>query len=96
VAVPAEFGSYEYPIVTQNSLWTTVNVRDGETFVVGGFVDKSVTESERRLPILGHLPLVGDLLFTRRVSAVSESETLLFITPRIIKEEEAPATLGPI
>jgi type II secretory pathway component GspD/PulD (secretin) len=96
VAVPAEFGSYEYPIVTQNNLWTTVNVRDGETFVVGGFVDKSVIESERRLPILGYLPLVGDLLFTRRAMNVSESETLLFITPRIIKEEEGPATLGPI
>jgi len=96
VAIPQEFGSYEYPIVTQNALWTTVNVRDGETFVVGGFVDKSLTSSETRLPILGHLPIIGDLLFTRHQKAVQESETLLFITPRIIKEEEAPATLGPI
>lgn len=96
VAIPQEFGSYEYPIVTQNALWTTVNVRDGETFVVGGFVDKSLTQSETRLPILGYLPIIGDLLFTRHQKAVSESETLLFITPRIIKEEEAPATLGPI
>ncbi len=96
VAVPSEFGSYEYPIVTQNTLYTNVNIRDGETFVVGGFVDKSTTSSERRLPILGDLPLIGDLFFTRHRSDVQESETLLFITPRILKEEEIPATLGPI
>jgi len=53
-------------------------------------------ETERRLPILGHLPIIGDLLFTRSVRSVNETETLLFITPRIVKEEAAPATLGPI
>ena len=74
MAIPQEFGSYEYAIVTQNSLWTTVNVRDGETFVVGGFVDKSLTESETRLPILGHLPIIGELwhsdCFDERMTAL--------------------------
>jgi type II secretory pathway component GspD/PulD (secretin) len=97
IAVPlADFGSYEAPILTTNQLITTVNVRDGETFVLGGFVNKNVLESERRLPILGDLPLVGDLLFTRRSRTVQEAETLIFITPRVVKEEAAPATLGPI
>jgi type II secretory pathway component GspD/PulD (secretin) len=96
ISVPGQFGSVEYPIVTTNNLTTTVNVRDGETFVVGGFVTKDVIEAERRLPILGDLPLIGDLLFTRHQYNESEAETLIFITPRIIKEEAAPATLGPI
>ena len=86
----------EYPITTTNNLTTTVNVRDGETFVLGGFIDKETLETERRLPILGDLPIVGDLLFTREARTVNESETLIFITPRIVKEEAAPATLGPI
>ena len=96
VQVPSQFGNIQYPIVTTQNLTTTVNVRDGETFVIGGFVNKDLLETERRLPLLGSLPIVGDLLFTRQVRTVNESETLLFITPRIVKEEAAPATLGPI
>jgi len=96
VAVPTQFGSIDYPIITTNTLQTTVNVRDGETFVVGGGVDKSTVTSIRRLPILADIPLIGDLLFTRKTTVLNEAETLLFITPRIIKEEAAPATLGPI
>jgi len=96
VIVPVPGGNVEYPITTTNNLYTTVNVRDGETFVVGGFINKDELETERRIPILGSLPIIGDLLFTRSVRAVNETETLLFITPRIVKEEAAPATLGPI
>jgi type II secretory pathway component GspD/PulD (secretin) len=88
--------SASYPITTVNTLTTTVNVRDGETFVVGGFVEKSELESETRLPVLGHIPVLGDLFFTRKARTVNETETLIFITPRIVKEETAPATLGPI
>jgi len=96
VIVPVANGNVEYPITTTNNLYTTVNVRDGETFVVGGFINKDELETERRLPILGSLPIVGDLLFTRSVRSVNETETLIFITPRIVKEEAAPVTLGPI
>lgn len=97
VPVPlATYGSYEAPIWTINSLLTTINVRDGETFVVGGFVGGQTQENELRFPILGDLPLIGDLLFTRRTKTVTETETLIFITPRIVKEEAAPVTLGPI
>jgi len=96
IIIPIPGGNAEYPITTTNNLYTTVNVRDGETFVVGGFINKDELETERRLPILGHLPIIGDLLFTRSVRSVNETETLLFITPRIVKEEAAPATLGPI
>jgi len=97
VPVPlATYGTYDAPIWTINSLLTTINVRDGETFVVGGFVGGRTEENELRFPLLGDLPMIGDLLFTRRTKTVTESETLLFITPRIVKEEAAPVTLGPI
>jgi general secretion pathway protein D len=96
VIIPIPDGNVEYPITTTNNLYTTVNVRDGETFVVGGSINREELETERRLPLLGHLPIIGDLLFTRSVRSVNETETVLFITPHIVKEEAAPATLGPI
>lgn len=57
---------------------------------------KTVIEGELRLPILSDIPIIGEQLFTRRSRSVTDSETLIFITPRIIREEAAPATLGPI
>jgi type II secretory pathway component GspD/PulD (secretin) len=96
VPVPQAYGTYEAPILTNTSLSTCVNVRDGETFVLGGGISKTVSENEVRLPILSDLPIIGDLLFTRHRRSVGEAETVIFITPRIIKEEAAPTTLGPI
>jgi type II secretory pathway component GspD/PulD (secretin) len=83
------------PIVSSTVLYTTLNVRDGETFVIGGFVEDNTNDTLVKFPILGDLPLIGKL-FNRHTKDVTESETLIFITPRIIKEEAAPASLGPI
>ena len=96
VPVPlASFGTYEAPIITTNSLLTTINVRDGETFVVGGFVGGTDQQNELKIPLLGDLPWLGQL-FSRRTHTLSETETLLFVTPHIVKEEAAPTSLGPI
>jgi type II secretory pathway component GspD/PulD (secretin) len=96
VSVPlAGFGSYDAPIVTQNQLLTTINVPDGETFVVGGFVGGNDQSTELKFPLLGDIPWIGKL-FNTRTHTVNETETLLFITPHIVKEEAAPTSLGPI
>ncbi len=85
----------QIPVISSTVLFTTLNVRDGETFVIGGFVENNTNENLVKMPILGDLPLIGRL-FNRHFKDVTESETLVFITPRIIKEEAAPASLGPI
>jgi type II secretory pathway component GspD/PulD (secretin) len=96
VPVPlANFGTYEAPIITQNQLLTTINVRDGETFVVGGAVTGNDQQNELKIPLLGDIPWLGQL-FARRTRTSNETETLLFITPHIVKEEAAPTSLGPI
>lgn len=84
-----------YPITTTNTINTTLNVRDGETFVLGGFVSNQEIETNQKMPILGELPVIGKL-FNKRQRSSNDAETLIFITPRIIKEEAAPTSLGPI
>lgn len=88
-------GQSTVPIITTNTITTNLNVRDGETFVLGGFVSDRNLEKFQKMPILGDLPVIGRL-FNKRELTKSNAETLIFITPRIIKEEAAPATLGPI
>ncbi len=85
----------DVPIQSQTSLGTTLNVRDGETMVIGGAVTNRDLGTEVRMPILGDLPFIGSL-FNQRTRSLDDSETLIFITPHIIKDEAAPATLGVI
>jgi type IV pilus assembly protein PilQ len=82
-------------VTTTNSIATLLNVRDGETFVLGGFVSNTEDYGNTKLPLLSDIPLIGKL-FTKTSRNVSQNETLIFITPRIIKDDAAPASLGPI
>jgi len=68
---------------------TRVLVKNGETLVIGGLLEDSDDERYWRVPLLGNLPLVGNL-FTRRQNDVDQRNLLIFITPRIVKGGKAP------
>ncbi|WP_375055063.1 type II secretion system secretin GspD [Zobellella sp. DQSA1] len=64
-----------------------VLVNSGETVVVGGLLDKSVTESASKVPLLGDVPLLGSL-FRSSSKQVSKRNLMLFIRPTIIRERD--------
>jgi type II secretory pathway component GspD/PulD (secretin) len=74
------------PTVNRRKVSTTVMVRDGETLVIGGLKLKSEYESKSKFPVLGDLPVLG-LLFSSTKKASVDTETVIFITPRIIYPE---------
>ena len=74
------------PTVNRRKVSTTVMVRDGETLVIGGLKLKSDYESKSKFPVLGDLPVLG-LLFTNTKKASVDTETVIFITPKIIYPE---------
>jgi len=61
-----------------------VMVKDGETVFIGGLLDTQKTDTNRKVPILGDVPIIGALF---KSSAVTnrQSEILIFITPHIVK-----------
>ncbi len=67
---------------------TEVMVRDGETLVIGGLKRHVRTETVRRLPILGSLPIIGALFRSTRTEQ-SEVELLVFLTPVLVDESLA-------
>jgi len=71
------------PVVNRRKVSTTVMVRDGETLVIGGLQLKSEYESKSKFPVLGDFPVIG-LLFTNTRKAEVNTETLIFITPKIV------------
>jgi type II secretory pathway component GspD/PulD (secretin) len=65
---------------------TTVMVPDGQTVMIAGLISTEDTESARRVPGLGDLPIVG-LPFKRTETERKNTEIILFITPHILREE---------
>jgi type IV pilus assembly protein PilQ len=58
-------------------------VADGATIVVGGVITTQSQVNITQVPILGSLPIIGNL-FRRNNTSVQTGELLFFLTPRII------------
>ncbi|MDD5108855.1 MAG: secretin N-terminal domain-containing protein [Candidatus Omnitrophica bacterium] len=64
-----------------------VKVKDGETVVLGGLIHQDKSLENKKLPILGDIPLVGALFRHRSQTKDIERELIVFITPRIVKDK---------
>jgi type IV pilus assembly protein PilQ len=73
------------PSVATRSVKTNVLVDNGETLILGGVYEKDASNTLTRVPFLSDLPLVGNL-FKSRSDQAKQSELLIFITPKILKE----------
>ena len=76
--------SQGYPTISQREAETSASVRDGETFVIGGLTQENVLKSKSKIPLLGDLPLAGNLFKVER-STRSKTELYIVITPRIVR-----------
>jgi type IV pilus assembly protein PilQ len=67
---------------------TQVLVENGGTVVIGGIFELNEVENETRIPLLGDLPVVGNLFKTRSKSS-NKQEMLVFITPKMVSDRSA-------
>jgi type IV pilus assembly protein PilQ len=74
------------PSIDTNEVSTQVLVDDGETLVLGGIYEQEKLKSVDRTPFFGELPLV-DWMFKRTINRNDKKELLIFVTPKIVKEE---------
>jgi type IV pilus assembly protein PilQ len=77
------------PGTVTRSLITRVLVDNGSTIVLGGMYTTTETQSHSGIPFMKDLPLVGWLFRTPHNPTTDRSELLIFLTPRIINQEEA-------
>ena len=73
------------PTLSSRRASTTVRVKDGETIVVGGLTQKQDYYTTRKIPILGDLPVLGQL-FRSKSHSSSSTELVILITPRILTD----------
>ncbi len=69
-------------LIDTNSIDTNVLVNDGETVVLGGIYQTSVTRGVLKVPLLGDIPYLG-ALFRKDTAVSTKQELLIFITPKI-------------
>ncbi|AIW15279.1 fimbrial protein [Vibrio tubiashii ATCC 19109] len=78
-------GTGEAVAINTQRIGTQVLVENGETVVLGGIFQHSVTDAVDKVPFFGDLPLLG-ALFRRSYQQMGKSELLIFVTPRVVIE----------
>lgn len=71
-------------ITNQRTIDTTVIVEDGDILVLGGLIEDTLRESDQRVPILGSIPIIGNLFRTRTTDKV-KTNLMVFIRPKILR-----------
>lgn len=74
------------PTINTNQATSNVTLQSGETLLLGGFQSSSQVEEKNQTPVLGDLPVVGNLFKNRSQNTVKR-ELLFIITPTIIETE---------
>ncbi|HEU4458266.1 MAG TPA: pilus assembly protein N-terminal domain-containing protein [Methylibium sp.] len=71
------------PAFRERRVETVFNVRDGQTMVLSGLIQRNKSTTVTKVPLLGDVPLLGALFRSTR-EAESESEVVIFVTPTIV------------
>ena len=67
---------------------TQILIENGGTVVIGGIFEMEETNQENKIPVLGDVPVVGNL-FKNRTKESTKREMLIFISPKVINERTA-------
>lgn len=76
-------GTGEAVAIDTQRIGTQVLVDNGETVVLGGIYQHSLSNSVEKVPLLGDLPLLG-VLFRRSSENIGKKELLIFVTPKVV------------
>ncbi len=78
-------GALQVPSIDTREVSTQVLVDNGETVVLGGVYEQTILNKVDMVPFFGNLPLIGRL-FQHTTNQDDKSELLVFVTPKIIKD----------
>jgi type II secretory pathway component GspD/PulD (secretin) len=71
---------------------TQLLLKDGQTVVIGGLTDRQHDVTQTGIPFLSSIPIIGGL-FGHAERQTTETELFLFITPRIVSDDDGMTKL---
>jgi general secretion pathway protein D len=87
---------FDAPIISTRSVQTKLLIKDGQTIVLGGLTDQEHEVSQGGIPLLSAIPLIGGF-FGHASRKTTATELFLFLTPRIIRDDDdANALTAPL
>jgi len=88
--IPSVTGSLnvvQLPIVlpdfTVRQVVTSVNIWDNQTVVIGGLISSQVTSTKNKVPVLGDVPMIGEL-FQSSSKTTTKENLMIFVTATIV------------
>ncbi len=75
------------PDESTTEVTTNIMVKDGNTVVLGGLMEKGTTTTTSQVPLLGSLPLIGSL-FRSESETEERREIIVLLTPHIVNSDE--------
>jgi pilus assembly protein CpaC len=85
-----QFEGYTIPALATRKVQTQVELESGQSFVIAGLLDNTITDSLNKIPGIGDIPLLGKL-FQSRSRTRSNTELLILVTPELVRPIPAGA-----
>jgi general secretion pathway protein D len=85
-------GTLFAPTIARRDVTTTVTVPDARTIIIAGLTREDKRQIERRVPLLGSIPVLG-WLFRHKVDSVDRTNVLIFVTPKVLTNALASAVM---
>ena len=83
--VPSANAATQGPTTNKRSIKTKVLVEDGQVLVLGGLIDENLNENAQKVPLLGDIPLLGNL-FRYRGTTKLKRNLMVFLHPVILRD----------
>ncbi len=90
-SIDGSFATVAGPALLTRSTKTEFNVRDGESMVLAGLLQREVSTSVDKVPLLGDIPVLGALFRSKRFQN-RETELVIFVTPTIVTAQSTGNT----
>ncbi len=75
---------FNIPALRTREANTTVTIRSGQTLIIGGLVQRTQSENISKIPVLGDLPIIGQL-FRHKEFQEGRTELVILVTPEIME-----------
>jgi len=80
-------------VTNKRELTTSVLVSDNSLLVLGGLIDNQLKDNEQKVPIVGDIPLLGNL-FRYRTNDRTKTDLMVFLHPRILRDAATEASVS--
>jgi pilus assembly protein CpaC len=81
---------FNIPAVTTRKVRTDVELDEGQSFAIGGLLDKTVTDTFSKVPFLGDVPILGTF-FKSKSTTRANTELIVIVTPELVRPIPADA-----